>query len=152
MILDSKLLYLQHLLFEQLEGNAKKVVNAMKNRRVVKFFYRPPQDPDGGVIAYRDVEIYALGTNKWGKAVFYGWLKSEASKTLKSGRQRDAVRWRMFRIDGIERFIYTIQTYKADPTKPNLNKLFNKALTPLAGENKVITVFDFPEPKQKQNK
>jgi hypothetical protein len=161
----SKKLYLEHLLFKKLiteqdtSSNTEqpsgsdietRIINAMKfNKRrkpnpgipVCKFFYRPPSDPDGGVIGYRDVEIFALGTNRWGNRVIYGWIKSETSKTLKRNRPNDRIRWRMFRLDGISGFKYTIQNFDISDSflasnRPKLNKLFNKALT------NVTTVFD----------
>jgi hypothetical protein len=149
----SKLLYLEHLLLKKLITEQEqqpsgsdiegKIINAMKfNRRrnpkpgipVCKFFYTPPNDPDGGVKGYRDVEIFALGTNRWGNRVIYGWLKSELSKTLKRNRPNDKIRWRMFRLDGISGFKYTIQNIDTtdaflSANRPKLNKLFNKALT-----------------------
>jgi hypothetical protein len=54
----SKLLYLENLLFKNLiteaqnySGLEKRIIDSMKNQRVVKFFYTPPQDPEGGVKA-----------------------------------------------------------------------------------------------------
>jgi hypothetical protein len=144
----SKLLYLEHLLLKKLiteaktfSGLEKRIVDVMKNQRVVKFFYTPPQDPEGGVKAYRDVEIYALGTNKWGKRVIYAWLRSNTSKTLNRSRANDRIRWRMFRLDGISSFNNTIQQFDITDNyisrnRPKLNKLFNKALTD------VTTIFD----------
>lgn len=142
----SKLLYLEHLLVKNLiteevdiEG---KIINAMKyNRRrkgipVCKFNYEAPDDPSGGVKGYRDVEIFALGTNKWGNRVIYGWLKNQTSKTLNAidATPHDKVRWRMFRLDGISDFKYTIQNIDISDSfiaanRPKLNRLFNKALT-----------------------
>jgi hypothetical protein len=148
-MVKSKLLYLEHLLLKKLiteqqtgSGLEKRIIDAMKSQRVVKFFYTPPQDPKKGVKGYRDVEIYALGTNKWGKRVIYGWFKSETSKTLKRNRPNDRIRWRMFRLDGISSLNYTISNYDISDNfisrnRPKLNKLFNKALT------NVTTIFDF---------
>ena len=58
----SKLLYLEHLLLNKLiteqqtgSGLEKRIIDSMKAQKVVKFFYTPPQDPEGGVKAYRDV-------------------------------------------------------------------------------------------------
>jgi hypothetical protein len=140
-MIQSKLLYIQELLTEQYVGLAKRIVDAMKQKRVVKFFYSPPNDPKGGLKAYRDVEIYALGTNKWGRLVIYAWLRNNQSSTLNSGRYRDSVRWRMFRLDGISDFKYTIQNYDISDefirqNRPHLNKLHNRALTD------ITTVFD----------
>jgi len=143
----SKLLYLEHLLLKKLiteqtgSGLEKRIIDAMKSQKVVKFFYTPPQDPDGGVKAIRDVEIYALGTNKWGKRVIYAWLRSNTSKTLNNQRPNDRIRWRMFRLDGISSFNYTIQNFDITDNfitrnRPKLNKLFNRALTD------VTTIFD----------
>jgi hypothetical protein len=113
---------------------------------VCKFFYTPPNDPDGGVKGYRDVEIFALGTNRWGNKVIYGWVKSELSKTLKRNRPNDKIRWRMFRLDGISNFKYTIQNIDTTDAfiaanRPKLNKLFNKALT------NVTTIFTINKKK-----
>ena len=139
----SKLLYLENLLLKNLiteqsdiEG---KIINAMKfNKKrkgipVCKFFYRPPSDPKGGVVGYRDVEIFALGTNKWGNRVIYAWLRNDTSKTLRNNRPNDRIRWRMFRLDGISEFKYTIRNLDVSDSflaanRPKLNKLFNKAL------------------------
>ena len=114
----------------------------MKSQKVVKFFYTPPQDPKKGVRGYRDVEIYALGTNKWGKRVIYAWLRNSVSKTLKSNRPNDKIQWRMFRLDGISSLNYTISDFDISDNfilnnRPKLNKLFNKALT------NATTIFDF---------
>jgi hypothetical protein len=158
----SKLLYLEHLLLKNLiteqdlgSNIEDKIINAMKykNKRkpnpgipVCKFFYTPPSDPEGGVKAYRDVEIFAIGTNRWGKRVIYGWLKSNTSKTLNRARANDRIRWRMFRLDGISSLKYTIQNFDISDSflaanRPKLNKLFNKALTD------VTTVFDLNKNK-----
>ena len=151
----SKLLYLEHVLLKKLITEQEeqpsgsdiegKIINAMKfNRRrkpypgipVCKFYYDAPDDPSGGLAGYRDVEIYALGTNKWGNRVIYGWLKNETSKTLNAmdATEHDKVRWRMFRLDGISDFKYTIQNIDTSESfisgnRPKLNRLFNKALT-----------------------
>jgi len=143
----SKLLYLEHLLLKKLiteqtgSGLEKRIIDAMKNQRVVKFFYTPPQDPEGGVKAYRDVEIYALGTNRWGKRVIFAWLRSNTSKTLNRPRPNDRIRWRMFRLDGISSLNNTIQQYDISDNftftnRPKLNKKFNKSLTD------ATTIFD----------
>ena len=144
----SKLLYLEHLLLnkliteeQNLVGLEKRIVDSMKAQRVVKFFYTPPSDPEVGVKAYRDVEIFALGTNKWGKRVIFAWLKSDTSKTLKRPRKNDQVRWRMFRLDGISQFNYTIQNFNISDefilrNRERINKKFNKSLT------NVTTIFD----------
>ena len=166
----SKLLYLEHLLLKKLISEQdissnteqplgsdieQKIINAMKfNKKrkpnpgipVCKFFYTSPSDPKGGVKGYRDVEIFALGTNRWGNRVIYGWIKSELSKTLKKNRPNDKIRWRMFRLDGISSFKYTIQNFDISDSflannRPKLNKLFNKALTD------VTTVFDLNKKK-----
>jgi hypothetical protein len=168
--IKSKLLYLEHLLLKKLiseqdtSSNTEqssgldietRIINAMKfNKRrkpnpgipVCKFFYTPPSDPEGGAIGYRDVEIFALGTNRWGNRVIYGWIKSDLSKTLKRNRPNDRIRWRMFRLDGISGFKYTIQNFDISDSflasnRPKLNKLFNKALTD------VTTVFDLNKKK-----
>jgi hypothetical protein len=143
----SKLLYLEHLLLKNLiteqtgSGLEKRIIDAMKSQKVVKFFYTPPQDPEGGVKAYRDVEIYALGTNRWGKRVIFAWLRSNTSKTLNRPRPNDKIRWRMFRLDGISSFNYTIQQHDISDSftfanRPKLNKKFNKSLTD------ATTIFD----------
>lgn len=144
----SKLLYLNHLLLKKLITEQKSgsrlenfIINAMKSQKVVKFFYIPPQDPEGGVKAYRDVEIYALGTNRWGKRVIFAWLRSNTSKTLNRPRPNDRIRWRMFRLDGISGLKYTISNYDISDNftftnRPKLNKLFNKSLTD------ATTIFD----------
>jgi len=144
----SKLLYLEHLLLKNLITEQQKgsklentIVNAMKSQRVVKFFYTPPQDPEGGVKAYRDVEIYALGTNRWGKRVIFAWLRSNTSKTLNRPRPNDKIRWRMFRLDGISSLNYTISYFDISDSftssnRQKLNKKFNKSLTD------VTTIFD----------
>jgi hypothetical protein len=139
-------LYLEHLILknlitEQASGLEKRIIDAMKSQKVVKFFYTPPQDPKKGVKGYRDVEIYALGTNKWGKRVIYAWLRNSTSKTLKSKRDRDKIQWRMFRLDGISSLNYTISDFDISDNflsrnRPKLNKLFNKALT------NATTIFD----------
>jgi hypothetical protein len=145
--IKSKLLYLENLLLKNLiteqtgSGLEKKIIDVMKNQRVVKFFYTPPQDPEGGVKAYRDVEIYAIGTNRWGKRVIFAWLRSNTSKTLNRPRANDRIRWRMFRLDGISSFNNTIQQYDISDNftftnRPKLNKLFNKSLT------NATTIFD----------
>ncbi len=150
----SKLLYLEHLLLKKLitEQEEKpsgsniegKIINAMKfNRKrnppgipVCKFNYEAPDDPSGGKVGYRDVEIFALGTNKWKNRVIYAWLRNDTSKTLNAidATPHDKVRWRMFRLDGISDFKYTIQNIDTSDAfiaanRPKLNKLFNKALT-----------------------
>ena len=151
--IKSKLLYLENLLFKNLiteqtgSGIEQKIINAMKSGRVVKFFYTPPSDPRGPVNGYRDVEIYALGTNKWGKRVIYAWLRNDTSKTLKKNRENDKIRWRMFRLDGISSLNYTIQNFDISDSflaanRPKLNKLFNRALTD------VTTVFDIQKGKK----
>lgn len=146
--LKSKLLYLEHLLTKKLiteaqtfSGLEKRIVDAMKSQRVVKFFYTPPQDPKKGVKGYRDVEIYALGTNKWGKRVIFAWLRNSTSKTLKLNRPNDKLKWRMFRLDGISSLNYTISNYDITDSytysnRPKLNKKFNKSL------KDATTVFD----------
>lgn len=146
--IKSKLLYLEHLLLKNLITEQQKgsklentIVNAMKSQRVVKFFYTPPQDPEGGVKAYRDVEIYALGTNRWGKRVIFAWLRSNTSKTLNRPRPNDKIRWRMFRLDGISSLNYTISYFDISDSftssnRQKLNKKFNKSLTD------VTTIFD----------
>ena len=148
-MVKSKLLYLEHLLLKKLiteqqtgSGLEKRIIDAMKSQKVVKFFYTPPQDPKKGVRGYRDVEIYALGTNKWGKRVIYAWLRNSVSKTLKSNRPNDKIQWRMFRLDGISSLNYTISDFDISDNfilnnRPKLNKLFNKALT------NATTIFDF---------
>jgi hypothetical protein len=145
----SKLLYLEHLFLknlitEQQTGSRleQTIINVMKSQRVVKFFYTPPQDPKKGVKGYRDVEIYALGTNRWGKRVIYAWLRNTTSKTLKSNRPNDKVRWRMFRLDGISSLNYTTSSFDisdnfTSSNREKLNKKFNKALT------NATTIFDF---------
>ena len=146
--IKSKLLYLENLLLKNLiteaqnySGLEKRIIDSMKNQRVVKFFYTPPQDPEGGVKAYRDVEIYALGTNRWGKRVIFGWLRSNTSKTLNRPRPNDKIRWRMFRLDGISSFNNTIQQHDISDNftfanRPKLNKKFNKSL------KDATTIFD----------
>jgi hypothetical protein len=145
----SKLLYLEHLLLNNLiteaqtqSGLENRIINAMKSQKVVKFFYTPPSDSRKPVKGYRDVEIFALGTNKWGNRVIYAWLRNETSKTLKRQRENDKIRWRMFRLDGISSLNNTISDFSIDNdfltrNRPKLNKLFNKALT------NVTTIFDF---------
>ena len=144
--LKSKLLYLEHLLTKKLiteqtgSGLENFIINAMKSQRVVKFFYTPPQDPKG-VKGYRDVEIYALGTNKWGKRVIYAWLRNSVSKTLKRNRPNDKIQWRMFRLDGISGIKYTISSFDTSDSftysnRPKLNKKFNKSL------KDATTIFD----------
>jgi hypothetical protein len=147
-MVKSKLLYLEHLLLKKLiteqqagSGLEKRIIDAMKSQKVVKFFYTPPQDPKKGVRGYRDVEIYALGTNKWGKRVIYAWLRNSVSKTLKSKRPNDKIQWRMFRLDGISSLNYTISDFDISDNfllsnRPKLNKLFNKAL------DNATTIFD----------
>jgi len=151
----SKLLYLEHLLLKKLITEQEeqplgsdletKIINAMKfNKRrkpnpgipVCKFDYDAPDDPSGGLKGYRDVEVYALGTNKWGNKVIYAWLRNNTSKTLNAmdATPHDKVRWRMFRLDGISNFKYTIQNIDSSDNfiasnRPKLNRLFNKALT-----------------------
>ena len=146
--LKSKLLYLEHLFTKQLiteaqaiGGLEKRIIDAMKSQRVVKFFYSPPQDPRKPVKGYRDVEIYALGTNKWGKRVIYAWLRNDTSKTLKNNRPNDKIRWRMFRLDGISSMNYTISSFDISDSftysnRPKLNKKFNKSL------KDATTIFD----------
>jgi hypothetical protein len=65
--LKSKLLYLEHLVLKKLiteqqtmTGLEKRIVDAMKSQRVMKFSYTPPQDPDKPPTLYRDVEIMLL--------------------------------------------------------------------------------------------
>jgi hypothetical protein len=147
-MVKSKLLYLEHLLLkklitEQESGSRLEnfIINAMKSQRVVKFFYTPPQDPKKGVKGYRDVEIYALGTNKWGKRVIYAWLRNTTSKTLKRNRPNDKIQWRMFRLDGISGIKYTISSFDTSDSftysnRPKLNKKFNKSL------KDATTIFD----------
>lgn len=147
-MVKSKLLYLEHLLLkklitEQESGSRLEnfIINAMKSQRVVKFFYTPPQDPKKGIKGYRDVEIYALGTNKWGKRVIYAWLRNTTSKTLKLNRPNDKVKWRMFRLDGISGIKYTISSFDTSDSftysnRPKLNKKFNKSL------KDATTIFD----------
>lgn len=146
--IKSKILYLKNILLKNLiteaqtsSGLETRILNAMKSQRVVKFFYTPPQDPEGGVKAYRDVEIYAIGTNRWGKRVIFAWLKSNTSKTLNRQRPNDRIRWRMFRLDGISSLNYTIQQFDISDgftfsNRPKLNKKFNKSLTD------ATTIFD----------
>ena len=146
-MVKSKLLYLEHLLLKKLiteqqsgSGLENFIINAMKSQRVVKFFYTPPQDPKG-VKGYRDVEIYALGTNKWGKRVIYAWLRNSISKTLKRNRPNDKIQWRMFRLDGISGIKYTISSFDTSDSftysnRPKLNKKFNKSL------KDATTIFD----------
>jgi hypothetical protein len=144
----SKLLYLEHLVLKDLiteqqtsSGLEKRIINVMKSQRVVKFFYSPPSDPEGGVKGYRDVEIYALGTNKWGNRVIYAWFRNETSKTIKRNRPNDRVRWRMFRLDGISSLNFTTNYFDISDAftsrnREKLNKKFNKAL------KNVTTIFD----------
>ena len=146
--LKSKLIYLEHLFTKKLiieaqtfNGLEKRIVDAMKSQKVVKFFYTPPQDPEGGVQGYRDVEVYALGTNRWGKRVIFAWIRNNTSKTLNRPRPNDRIRWRMFRLDGISNFNYTIQQHDISDNftyanRPKLNKKFNKSLTD------ATTIFD----------
>lgn len=161
-MLKDKLLYLEQLLLdklitEQINGDLEnKIVNAMKfNKKrnppgipVCKFNYTAPDDPSGGVVGYRDVEIFALGTNKWGNRVIYAWLRNNTSKTLNAmdATPHDKVRWRMFRLDGIDGFKYSIQNLDISDdfivrNRPKINKLFNKALTD------VTTIFDVNKKK-----
>jgi hypothetical protein len=144
----SKLLYLHQLLTKNLITEAqsfanleKRIIDAMKAQKVIKFFYTPPQDPEGGVKAYRDVEVFAIGTNRWGKRVIFAWLRSNTSKTLNRPRANDRVRWRMFRLDGISSLNSTISNFDISDNftsrnRQKLNKKFNKSLT------NVTTIFD----------
>lgn len=144
----SKLLYLHQLLTKNLITEAqsfgnleKRIMDAMKAQKVVKFFYTPPQDPEGGVKAYRDVEVFAIGTNRWGKRVIFAWLRSNTSKTLNRPRENDRIRWRMFRLDGISSLNFTISNFDISDNfisrnRQKLNKKFNKSLT------NVTTIFD----------
>ena len=153
--IKSKLLYLEHLVLQKLiteqqniAGLEKRIIDAMKSQRVMKFSYTSPQDPDKPPTFYRDVEIYAIGTNKFGKRVIYAWIRNSSSKTLNAqgprktksryliGTQRDRVKWRMFRLDGIQSLNYTNNTFEIDPNKQKLNKTYNKSL------KDVISIFD----------
>jgi hypothetical protein len=153
--LKSKLLYLEHLMLKKLiteqqtmSGLEKRIIDAMKSQRVMKFSYAPPQDPDRPPTQYRDVEIYAIGTNKFGHRVIYAWIRNASSKTLNAqgprktksryriGTQRDRIRWRMFRLEGIQSLNYTTNTFEIDPNKVKLNQKFDKSL------KDVTTIFD----------
>lgn len=119
------------------------ILNAMKARKVIKIWYDPVNDKKGGLSGFRDIEIYSLGYNNFGNLVIYAWIRNDFSKTLRSGRPNDAIRWRMFRIDGITRFTPTIQTYDVSQEfttvhRPKLNALYNKAFSRL-----IKTVYDF---------
>lgn len=153
--LKSKLLYLEHLVFKKLiteqlnmASLEKRIIDAMKSQRVMKFTYTPPQDPDKPPTLYRDVEIYAIGTNKFGKRVIYAWIRNTSSKTLNAqgprrtksryriGTPRDRVKWRMFRLEGIQSLNYTTNTFQIDPNKEKLNKNYSKSLSD------VTSIFD----------
>lgn len=153
--LKSKLLYLEHLVLKKLIteqqtmlGLEKRIIDAMKSQRVMKFSYTPPQDPDKPPTLYRDVEIYAIGTNKFGKRVIYAWIRNSSSKTLNAqgprktksryriGTPRDRVKWRMFRLEGIQSLNYTNNTFEIDPNKEKLNKTYGKSLSD------VTSIFD----------
>jgi len=132
-----------NFLFEQLVGLSEKIISAMKNRKVVKIYYEPVDDPKGGLKGYRDIEIFALGINRFGNTVIYAWVRNNFSSTMNSGRENDRVRWRMFRLDGITRFVPTIQKYDISDeyiqaNRQKLNKLYNRSLPRV-----IKTVLDF---------
>jgi hypothetical protein len=125
-----------NLLLEQVANLTNRIIKAMYDRKVIKIDYQPVDDPKGGLNGIRDIEIYALGVNRFGNMVIYAWLRNDKSKTLKSGRQNDALRWRMFRLDGIKSFTPTIQTFDISDDyvknmRPKLNKTYNRSLTRL---------------------
>ncbi len=104
-----------------------RILNSMKNR-VVNLIYYSGIGHDGEPIksGYRSIEPFALGLNHKNKLVLIAWLRNDFSKTLKSGKKRDAIRWRMFVVENIRSFQNTIQKFDTDPAflaanRPKLN-------------------------------
>jgi len=108
-----------------------RIIKSMKDRTVIKIYYDPA--PYDGLVGVRDVEFWCVGYNNSGNLVAYGWLRNDYSYTLKSGRPRDAIRWRMFRLDKILKFTKTIQKYDqsidfVSTNRKKLNILYNKSM------------------------
>jgi hypothetical protein len=99
----------------------------MDNRIVNIIYYSDPTaDVKSG---YRTVEIYAYGVSKAGNPVILCWLRNDFSKSLRSGKPHDAVKWRMYRLDRITSFQNTIQKFDTSKEfvsreRPKLNLLY----------------------------
>lgn len=107
------------------EGVQKsRIINSMDNRIVNIIYY---QDQKAGVKAgYRTIEIYAYGVSKAGNPVIIAWLRNDYSKSLKSGKKNDAIKWRIYRLDRITSFQNTIQKFDTSKefvsqNRPKLN-------------------------------
>jgi len=98
---------LDRLIVEAVQKN--RIINSMDNNIVNLIYY---QDPKSDVKSgYRSIEIYAYGVTKAGNPAIIAWLRNDFSKTLRSGKKRDAVRWRIFRLDRITSFQNTVQKF-----------------------------------------
>lgn len=98
-------------LFKELLTEAvsmSRIINSMKDRTVNIIGYTTPGEDK---VRYRPIEIYAYGYTKKGNPAILAWIRNDNSKTLKSGRSNDAIRWRIFRLDRVTSFQNTIQKY-----------------------------------------
>ncbi len=114
----------KELLLESVSRN--RIITSMKNRVVNLIYYDDPSAGDLVKSGYRSIEIYAYGLTKSGSPAIIAWLRNDFSKTLKSGRKNDAIRWRIFRLDRIKSFQNTNQKFDTSPeyvaaNRPKLN-------------------------------
>lgn len=123
----------KELLLESI--NNARIITSMKNRTVNLIFYSGiGHDGEPIKSGYRSIEPFALGLNHKNKLVLIAWLRNDFSKTLKSGRKRDQIRWRMFLVENIRSFQNTIQKFDTDPTfiatnRPKLNLSYKSLST-----------------------
>ena len=78
-----------------LESNDSYIVNSIKNRNLVTFYYN---GEDNGGKGQRRIEPYCLGVSKAGNKVLRAWEIEGASHTSTTGEQ-PLPGWRLFRLD-----------------------------------------------------
>ena len=83
-----------------LESNDSYIINSIKNRNLVTFYYN---GDDNGGKGLRVIEPYCLGVSKAGHKVLRAWDIEGASHTAKTGEQ-PLPGWRLFRVDKILSF------------------------------------------------
>jgi len=83
-----------------LESNDSYIVNSIKNRNLVTFYYN---GEDNGGKGLRVIEPYCLGVSKAGHKVLRAWEIEGASHTATTGEQ-PLPSWRLFRLDRMGSF------------------------------------------------
>jgi len=110
------------------------ITDAIRNKKIVTIYYLGDEKEGKG---YRDIEIYTFGVSTAGNKVISAYQLEGSSKTAADGTQ-PLPGWRTFRIDRIETFKPTLNSFSEPKPgfNPNGHKKFSKILKILKqGEN-----------------